>query len=312
MINFRNETGYTKASPPISLAEIKDLANDKQDGLDAETDLSNAKEEFKDEFATSPMSAEEDDVEDEGGDEVGAMVKEEPSKEPPPPGGDLGEETRNPTPTVDEKPTEEMLAATAAAAAAATEADASSATVGSTQSGPASTTAASNLAILAQKAPLLALQQALLQGSPLLLGTQNIQQLALIQQGLMAMQRMPQTSSSAPLLPTPTGGPQTSSAAASATQTSSGQIQPLMSAQPPTHIPPPGFPRTLPPPPRFQGPPSVPPPGSRPMRPPGPRPMPQSNYSAPMYPPNGIPSSYGNQASNAANALASHPILQQG
>jgi len=35
--------------------------------------------------------------------------------------------------------------------------------------------------------------------------------------------------------------------------------------------------------------------------------------SAPPYPTNGMAmTAFGNQASNAANALASHPILQQG
>lgn len=92
----------------------------------------------------------------------------------------------------------------------------------------------------------------------------------------MAMQRIPHSSQSTPLLPTP-APIQTTAAPPAMPPQAAGPIQPLMSAQPPTHIPPPGFPRSLPPP-RFQGPPSIPPPGTRPMVPPGPRPLPPMGY----------------------------------
>ena len=155
------------------------------------------------------------------------------------------------------------------------------------------------------------------------------------QQMGMSMQRVPLSTQTTPLLPTPSPM-QTTAVPPMMPPQHAGPIQPLMSAQPPTHIPPPGFPRAMPPP-RFQGPPSIPPPGARPMVPPGPRPLPPMGYSgysfrlkvsvdslvdcfflhyrAPPFPPNGMPGMpppYGNQASSAASALASHPILQQG
>jgi len=90
------------------------------------------------------------------------------------------------------------------------------------------------------------------------------------------MQRIPH-SSSGPLLPTPTTGVQTSAGQTTLQSMNAGAIQPLMSAQPPTHIPPPGFQRSLPPP-RYQAP-SVPPPGARPIQgPPGPRGPPPMGY----------------------------------
>lgn len=85
---------------------------------------------------------------------------EEPS-EPPPPGGESLEEVRMPTPTVDEKP----------AAAEGNQSDMvkQSPTAPSKSIPPVT----NNMSMLAQKAPLIALQQALLQGNPLLLGTVN-------------------------------------------------------------------------------------------------------------------------------------------
>lgn len=105
-------------------------------------------EEFKEEIATSPVAEEE--------------FNEEPS-EPPPPGGESLEEVRVPTPTVDEKPP-----ATPTASAEGTQAD----VVKQSPTAPSKSTppTVNNLSILAQKAPLIALQQALLQGNPLLLG----------------------------------------------------------------------------------------------------------------------------------------------
>ncbi len=98
-------------------------------------------EEFKEEIAASPMGEEE--------------YNEELS-EPPPPGGESLEEVRVPTPTVDEKPPGESTPDT----------------VKQSPTAPAKTVPppVNNLSILAQKAPLIALQQALLQGNPLLLG----------------------------------------------------------------------------------------------------------------------------------------------
>ncbi|KZS17169.1 Something that sticks-like glue [Daphnia magna] len=287
--NFRSETGYTKATPvapaviePVVVPEVKEDVEEEKE----EPELILEDEEFKEEIVASPAVDEE--------------FIEEPS-EPPPPGGESLEEVRIPTPTVDEKP----------AAAEVNQSD----VVKQSPTAPSKTVtpAVNNLSILAQKAPLIALQQALLQGNPLLLGSQNIQQIALIQQGLMAMQRIPHSSQSAPLLPTPSTV-QTAPAPPALPPQNSVPIQPLMTAQPPTHMPPPGFPRSMPPP-RFQGP-SIPPPGARPMLPPGgPRGLPPMGYpGAPPFPPNGMgmPPGYGNHASSAANQLASHPILQQG
>jgi len=85
-------------------------------------------------------------------------------------------------------------------------------------------------------------------------------------------------STSAPLLPTPTTVQATSAPPPMHQQQQNpGQIQPLMSAQPPTHMPPPGFPRAMPPP-RYAGPPSIPPPGPRPIAPSGPRGPPPMGY----------------------------------
>ena len=78
--------------------------------------------------------------------------------EPPPPGGEPQEEVRAPTPTVDEKSAGE---------------DSSSELVKSPPSvstKPSTAPPINNMSILAQKAPLIALQQAILQGNQLLLG----------------------------------------------------------------------------------------------------------------------------------------------
>lgn len=89
-------------------------------------------------------------------------MNEEPT-EPPPPGGESLEEVRVHTPTVDEK-----LAAAAPATTEGTQSDVvKQSPTAPTKSAPS---AVNNLSILAQKAPLIALQQALLQGNPLLLG----------------------------------------------------------------------------------------------------------------------------------------------
>ena len=84
-------------------------------------------------------------------------MNEEPT-EPPPPGGESLEEVRVHTPTVDEK-----LAAAAPATTEGTQSDVvKQSPTAPTKSAPS---AVNNLSILAQKAPLIALQQALLQGN---------------------------------------------------------------------------------------------------------------------------------------------------
>lgn len=138
-------------------------------------------------------------------------------------------------------------------------------------------------------------------------GSQNIQQQPALgaQQGLMALRNLHSTS--APLLPTPTTVQAKSGPPPHHQKPISDQIKPSMSVQPPTHMPPSGFPRSMPPP-RYGGPPSIPPPGPvAPSVPKGPPPM---GYSA--YPTNGMSMmTFGNQVSSAAGALVSHPVLQQ-
>ena len=159
--NFRNETGYTKAAPPIApttplATEAEDVEpfikeESLPDELSDEEPMAEVKEEVAlEETALTPPAVTEEE-------------KFEESKEPPPPGGEPSEEARIATPTVDEKSADERAASQSPPPATA------AAPTPSPQSNSVST-AASNLALLAQKAPLLALQQALLQGSPLILG----------------------------------------------------------------------------------------------------------------------------------------------
>ena len=124
-------------------------------------------EEFKEELAASPSS--EADYKEEEDDDVDDEVEEEEVSEPPPPGGDGAQERRMPTPTVDEKPTDDVSVAVAEETKRPAPAPSTPSLIAA-PSVPSAASVPSNLAILAAKAPLLALQQALLQSNPLILG----------------------------------------------------------------------------------------------------------------------------------------------
>ena len=207
--NFRNETGYTKAaaapssssSSSVALADVplvdqmieESLAAEEEAQL-AETVVEQPKLEAPEELEEEGEQQQQQQQKAEGSADGspqstadGYDDRAEDSKEPPPPGGEIGDQIRMVTPTADEQPAavaasavEDDLAAgvdnsstsTTTTLKAAAESPKLNAPSQSHHLGPisVSSNSSSSLSVLAQKAPLFALQQALLQGSPLLLG----------------------------------------------------------------------------------------------------------------------------------------------